>query len=280
MIAYIGIFFGNSALLLRQYAEYSLISALPKVNFQLMIVWYAVTVGILCYLGIEAICRTGYIMLPLLVSGLMLVFVSVSPFYMVYNLMPWQGNGIMPAIHAGIHGVGFGVGIIALAVLSSAFQNAKTIKSIAMYVTGGVVVLRIMFILSYTMVFGIGAGTEKVMPLFELTRLVYLNQYVQRIEALFIVVWVIIGLLSITVFLYIGLYLIVMLLKLPTLRPIVPLGVIIVADLAMLPSNIGYTVQLDKWMLQIAEIGIYVIPGILFIMTLVKKRRKKTCPSA
>lgn len=63
--AYIIMFLSNSALLLRQYAEYTLITALPQVNFQFMIIWYAVTIGIVCYLGIEALCRTGYIMLPL-----------------------------------------------------------------------------------------------------------------------------------------------------------------------------------------------------------------------
>ena len=278
MVAYIGMFLGSSALLLRQYAEYTLMTALPQVEFQLVIVWYAVTIGIICYLGIEALCRTGYIMLPFLVGGLMLVFVLVSPFYIVYNLTPWQGNGIMTAVYSGVNGVGFGLGILSLIFLSSAFQNAKTIKSIAIYASSGVAMLRILFTLVYTMTFGVVVGAEKAMPLFELTRLVYLNPYIQRIEALFVVVWVIIGLLSIASFLYIGLYLIVILLKLPTLRPIVPLGVIIVANLAMLPPDIGYAVQMDKLIVHISKLGIYIFPGLLFIMTLVKKRRKKQCP--
>lgn len=277
MSAYIAMFFANSALLLRQYAEYTLITALPQVDFQLVIIWYAVTIGIICFLGIEALCRTGYIMLPLLVGSLILVFVLVSPFYIVYNLTPWQGNGIMPAVRLGINGAGFSIGILSLVFLASAFQNVKTMKSIALYAMGGVAMLRIVFTLVYIMVFGVGAGMEKAMPFFELARLVYLNQYIQRIEALFVLVWVIIGLLSIAGFLYIGLYLIVILLKLPTLRPLVPVGVIIVANLAMLPSDIGRAVEMDKLIVQISKLGIYIFPGILFIMTLLKKRRKKTC---
>ena len=277
---YIVMFFANSALLLRQYAEYTLITALPQVNFQFMIIWYAVTIGIVCYLGIEALCRTGYIMLPLLVGGLLLVIALVSPFYIAYNLTPWQGNGIMTAIYSGINEAGLNLGILSLIFLASAFQNSKTIKDIAVYATVGVAGLRIIFSLAYIMVFDVTVGTEKAMPFFEMTRLVYLNQYIQRIEALFVVVWVIIGLLSITGFLYIGLYLIVILLKLPTMRPIVPIGVIIIANLAMLPPDIGYAIQMDKLVVQISNLGIYIIPGVLFLRTVIKKRRNKSCSSA
>ena len=277
VLSYICMFLANSSLLLRQYAEYTLITALPQVEFQLVIVWYALTVGIMCYMGIEALCRTGYILLPFMAGGLILVLALVSPFCVVYNLTPWQGNGIMTAVQSGIHGVAFNIGVLSVIFLSSAFQNAKTMKNIALYALGGALVLRVGFALVYTMVFGVAVGSEKVMPFFELARLVYVNQYLQRIEALFIIVWVFIGLLAIASYLYIGLYLIVILLKLPTIRPLVPLGVAIIANLAMLPPDIGYTIQVDVLLLQVSQLGIYIFPGILFVMALVKQRRKKSC---
>lgn len=277
VVAYSMMFFASSALLLRQYAEYTLITALPRVEFQFVIVWYAITVGIMCYLGIEALCRTGYIMLPMLVGGILLVFLLVSPFFIAYNLTPWQGNGLGVAIQAGINDVGFNLGVLSLVFLAPAFQSAKTIKVVTMYALGGVVLLRILFVIVYMMVFGVETGGEKAMPLFELTRLVYLNQYIQRIEALFIVVWVIIGLLSIAGFLYIALYLIVMLLKLPTMRPIIPLGVVIIANLAMLPPDIGYAIRVDKLVVWGSAAGIYLFPGVLYLMSIVRKRRKKQC---
>ncbi len=277
VVTYSGMFLGNSALILRQYAEYTLSTALPRAEFQFVIVWYAVTAGIICYLGIEALCRSGYILLPFMFSGLILILVMVSPFYVVYNLTPWQGNGIMTAVQSGMRGAGYNIGVLSLIFLSSAFQNTKTIKSVAIYALGSSLVLRVLYMLVYTMVFGVAVGGEKSMPFFELARLVYLNQYIQRIEALFILVWVIFGLLAIAGSMYVGLYLILLLLKLPALRSVVPLGSMIVANLAMLPPDIGYTIQVDQVFVQVTQIGIYLFPGILFVMTLVKKRRKKTC---
>ena len=204
----------------------------------------------------------------------------VSPFYVIYNLTPWQGNGIMMAINTGVSSIGLTFGILSIIFLSSAFQNAKTIKRVAVYALGGAFLLRLLFMLVYTMVFGVAVGGEKVMPFFELTRLVYINQYIQRIEALFILVWVISGVLAIAGSLYVGLYLIVILLKLPALRPIVPLGAMIVAYLAMLPPDISYTIKVDTLLIAFAGIGISLFPGILFVMALVKARRKKTCSSS
>lgn len=273
-------FLSNSTLILRLYAEYTLETALPRAEFQLVIIWYAVSAGILCYLGIEALIRTSSIIMPFSILGLGIVLLLLIPFYIGYNLTPWQGNGIMQAVHTGISGAGYNVGLLALILLVPAFQNTGTIKKAAFYVVSYTGVLRICFILVYIMVFGVAVGAEKTMPLFELARLVYLNQYIQRIEALFIIVWVMFGLLAVAGSLYISLYLIALLLKLPTIRPMVPIGVILIANLAMMPPNIGYALKVDQQLIVLFDMGIYVFPAILFVMTLWKKRRKKLCTSA
>jgi spore germination protein KB len=279
VITYSVMFLSDSTLILRLYAEYTLQTALPRAEFQLVIVWYAVSAGILCYLGIEALTRTSSIIMPFSIGGLGIVLLLLIPFYIGYNLTPWQGNGIMQAVHTGISGAGYNLGTLSLILLVPAFQNTQTIKKAAFYALGYAGMLRICFILVYIMVFGIAVGAEKTMPLFELARLVYLNQYIQRIEALFIVVWVMFGLLAVAGSLYISLYLIALLLKLPTLRPIVPLGVILIANLAMMPPDIGYTLKVDQQLIVFFDIGIYVFPAILFVITLWKKRRKKLCTS-
>lgn len=273
LLTYSVMFLSNSALTLRLYAEYTLLTALPQVEFQLVIIWYVITVGVTCYLGIEALTRTGYIVFPFLLGGLVLILLMLIPFYIGYNLTPWQGYGIFRGITSGVNGAGYNFGVLSLIFLAPAFQNAQTIKKAALYALCGAGALRISFSLVYIMVFGV-LGSEKTMPLFELARLVYLNQYIQRIEALFIIGWVILGLLAVTGGLYVALYLIAILLKLPTLRPIVPLGALIVGNLAMLPPDIGYTLKVDQYLLTVLNIGIYVFPTLLFSMALWKRRRK------
>ncbi|MDF2634409.1 MAG: Spore germination protein [Pelosinus sp.] len=279
LLTYSFMFLSNASLVLRLYSEYTLLTALPRVEFQLVIIWYTVSAGIICYLGIEALTRTSYIVMPFSMAGIAIILLLLAPFYIFYNLTPWQGNGVMQAVYAGVKGAGYNVGVLSLIILAPAFQNARTIKKAAMYALSYAGILRVSFILVYTMVFGIASGAEKTMPLFELARLVYLNQYFQRIEALFIIVWVMFGLLAVAGSLYVGLYLIALLLKLPTLRPIVPLGAMLIANAAMMPPDIGYALQVDQKLITLFDVGIYVFPIILFVMTYWKRRRKKLCTS-
>lgn len=268
-------YLANSAILLREYAEYTLLTALPKVNFQMVILWYVLTIGILCYLGMEAFSRAGYILLPVLIGGSILVFIMLSPFYVIYHLTPWQGNGIIPALQSGVSNVGYNLGVMALAIMSPIFQNHRTIKKIAVYSLGGTGCFKAIFIIVYIMVFGTIVGAEKSIPFFDMARLVYLNQYIQRVEALFIVVWVIVGLVSIASSLYVGLYLITVLCKLPVIRPIIPLGVMIIANIAMLPPDVNYVLTVDAMLVKTFRIGIYLFPSILFVMAVWHQKRQK-----
>jgi hypothetical protein len=126
------------------------------------------------------------------------------------------------------------------------------------------------------MVFGVSVGREKVLPFFEMARLVYLSRYLQRIEALFIMLWVVAGVLGIAVDVYMGLYLLTRLLHLPSMRPILPIVMIILVELGMMPPDIVTAIELENLVISTYfKIGLYVIPAILLITAWFKNRKKR-----
>jgi hypothetical protein len=118
-------------------------------------------------------------------------------------------------------------------------------------------------------------GVEKTLPFFEMSRLVYLSRYVQRIEALFIVIWVITGLLAIAINIFAALYLVARPLGLPSLRPLVPVMAMIVVNLAVIPHDIGAVVAADNSLVVVLSVGVYGGPLLLTAMAYLKGRRKK-----
>ncbi len=87
------------------------------------------------------------------------------------------------------------------------------------------------------MIFGTTVSAEKTLPFFEMARLIYINKYVQRLEAIFILLWVIVGVLGIAVCLYGALYIIARLFKLPTVSPLLlPVGLIMIQIASLLPD--------------------------------------------
>lgn len=273
-------FFGNGIILLRQYSEYTLFTALPRIELKVVIIWYALIVAIICCMGLETIARSGYVLLPLLAGGLIIVFVLLYPFYIIHYLSPWQGNGILHALQFGVTNAGYDMWVLSLVFLAASFQTPGTLKRAVLYSMSGGLALKLWFVFTYLMVFGISVGSEKTLPFYEMAKLVYLNQYFQRIEALLIVVWVFWGVLAIAGSIYVGLYLFGTLLNLPALRPMVPLVMVICANLAILPPDIPYVLKIDQFLTYAAGLGVYGFPTVLFILAYLSKRRKPLCAAS
>ena len=276
-IMYSIFFMANAASLLRQYSENTLITALPSAEIQFIVGWYLVVAGFICYLGIEAVARTGYILLPFLVGGMLMVFLMLSPFYVPYHLLPWQGNGLLVIGMQGFIGAGYNLVLLIPVLLASSFQNSKTVKTTFIYGFLLTVFIKLIYGIVYIMVFGTAVGEEKSMPFFEMTRLVYFGRYIQHIESLFIILWVFFGVLSMAINLYLGLYLMVKLLKLPALRPLIPITCVFIGESAMLPSDINTVLTVDRTMIIFFDVGVYIIPLVLFLAVLIYGRRVKPC---
>lgn len=278
---YIGLFFLDAILLSRQFAENTLLTALPRSEFSIIIFVYLGIAALICYAGLEGIVRANYIMLPFAIAALVMVLLLLAPEYNVYNLAPWQGTGLGKVIPSALLIAGAQAGVFALVIFAPNFQNLSVIKTAAFFGIGLSSLLKSATVLVFTMVFGVGVAQEKVLPFFEMARLVFLSRYVQRIESLFILLWVIAGVLAIAINLYIGLHLLARLLNLPTMRPLILIVSSILAQTAMLPPDIVTVILLDHAIITTYfNVGVYVIPTVLIIAAWLKKRNKEAMQCA
>lgn len=271
---YSGFFFANAASLIRQFAENTLVTALPHANFFLILAWYGLMAAIILYIGLEPLARATYLLLPFLVMALVLVLLMLLPDYNIYNLAPWQGTGLGRVALSSLAAAGTNTGIMALAILVLSFQQLQTVKQAGIFGLGISAFLKGSSIFIFTLVFGVETGREKLLPFYEMSRLVYLSRYVQRLESVFILVWVISGILSIAASLYLGIFLLARLFELPSLRPIIGVVTIIICELAAIPPDISQAIRLDEWLLTgYGNVGIYGIPVILLLLTVWKGRK-------
>ncbi|MGL5514282.1 MAG: GerAB/ArcD/ProY family transporter, partial [Sporomusa sp.] len=269
-------FLSDAAVLLRLFAENTLLTALPFMTLETAIAWYVFNAVILCYLGIECIARTSYFLLPLGTASLFLVLVGLIPFYDLNLLGPWQGRGFSQALITGVTLSSIDYGVILLFVLGPAFQNLRTIKLAALFGLGGSSLLKALLTFAFTIVFGVKIALEKNLPFFEMVRTIYINRYIQRLDALFIVVWVIAGVISIAINFYMAGYLIARMFNLSSSRPFIVSLSLLAVGAAILPNEIMAVIMLDEKRHSTLHVaGLYGIPLLLFGATIVKGRRKK-----
>lgn len=278
ILYYIGVFFLDAGLLIRQFAEDTLLTALPQVDFELITVLYVFMVVFLIYLGIEALARTTYIVIPFIGFGIILVVGLLFPQYHWLYLAPWNGRGLDKVLLAGIKVSGVDLAIIIPVILAGSFQNRRTIKGAVLYGLGLSASLKALTIAAGIAAFGVPAGQETVLPFYQMARLIYINRFVQHLEALSIILWSIVGMLTIALEIYVGLYLLGRLFNLPTFRPLIIPVVLILAELSMLPDDLVSVITFYAW----AEYSIYsagwaLIPAVLFLAASYRVWRRRAC---
>lgn len=267
------VFGGNAVLLIRQYAENTLITAMPGMDVRVSILVYTLSALAVTYFGASGITRCSIIFMPLMIISFLAVTLLLYPFYIPYQLLPWQGNGLAPCFVQGIKGAGYNAGFLALFLFAPSFQNIKTLRHSLFQGIVASVLLKAYMMVIFIMVFGVAVGSEKTMPFFELARLIYLGRFFQHLEAFFIVTWVILGALAIAINFFMVNYLLGRALDLPMIRPLMPCMAMLMCNLALLPEDINKTVQLDTKFILMNDLAIFVIPILLLAALWIKQRK-------
>lgn len=278
---YSSVFFIDGILLLRQYTENTLLTSLPQIEFTLVLLMYGLTIITILYIGLEPICRATYLIMPFALAGLLIVLAAIIPYYDLHGLFPLQGKGIGVLLGNSMLAGGINIACVAPALLANTFHDRKTWFAGSLFGVSVSIGFKSLAILVFTLVFGTAVGQERILPFYELSRLVYLGRFVQRIESLFIMFWVINGVLAVALHIYVGLYLLARLFDLPSLRPLLPITLILIASLAALPTDVGTVLELEaKITLTLYNGGLYGIPLLLLLLSLWKgkgKARMESC---
>ena len=277
-VYFIAIFSLDAALLVRQFAESILLTALPELPCDLAVAWNLLVVAIILYSGIEAVARASYMILPMALLAVFTVLALLVPQYEFLYLTPWNGPGLKEVAFAGIRALGVNLGIIIPVILARSFQNSQTVHNAVLYGFSLSSLFKSVALAAYIAAFGTGAGREKILPFYEMARLVYINRYIQRIEALIILLWGIMGILNIAIELYIVLYLLSRLFQLQELKPLIIPVAVIIGQAAMLPAEITGVIMLQNHAhFTVYTVGIISVPLMLAAAVLIKSRSKKTC---
>ena len=280
MVYFCGAFWGDHTLILRQYAENTLLTALPFAEFAVVIAAYSLTAALLVYVGIEGMSRASYLLVPIAIFALGLVLALLYPFYNINNLAPYAGMGIGEGLANGMAEAGINFGVMLLPLLASSFQTVSVMAVGALSGLGLYTALHIVAVLVYIMVFGVAMGQERILPFYAMARLVYVNRYVQHIESFFIVLWAIVGTITMAIDLFGGLYCLTRLGNMPALRPLIPIAGIGLMQLAMIPPDIYTALELFRYIVYYYNIGLYAVPLLLLGALLVRRKGKVKMPWA
>ncbi|MFM1652880.1 endospore germination permease [Brevibacillus sp. B_LB10_24] len=229
-------------------------------------------------LGLEPIARAAEIFFPWVVSLLLLLFLFVSPFLKLENLEPVLANGIKPVLKGAIPLFSFP--FFETLVLLMVFPRVKKPKDagralLTGVLAGGMALFAItLFSIS---VLGVEFVERHAFPTYALAKKINIGDFLQRIEAIIMFIWVITIFFRLTILVYVISIGLAQSFNLKEYRMIpLPLGFIFAVMALVIVPNSSYLHTFDKQTMPVYEysFGMF-LPLLLWVVAVLRKKGQK-----
>lgn len=259
---------------IREFLEMIKAYVLPYTPPSMIIFGFMVVVAVFAYLGIEAIARVSAMFYYIGVVAFTLILGFAYPYYNIHSLLPIGGYGVTKSIVTGLLRASAYDEIVFLAFVVNAIHGVKIYKKIgilSLIMSGFFISLSIMCSI---MAFDYTQGSENVTNLFQLARIIYFNRFFQRIEPVFIFIWVMGSFICIGAAFYISLSIFCKAFKVEGHRPLILPFSFLAFMVALLPKNLSESTQINvAFIRQYSVFIVYLIPVLVFLIALITGKK-------
>lgn len=265
----------DAALMLRLFSETFVAALLPRTplsSIMLLALPLAVYAG---WVGLESLSRANLVLAPVLAIILPAVLVFTLTEARLDLLFPLWGPGPAPLLQFGVTRMGTMSEVVLLAVYAYALRDRKVLRRAGLCALAISAVALALAVAVYVAVFGPEAGARQPFPFYELSRMVYLGRFVQRVESFFVLFWIIGAGIRLAVFLHAAAVTTAVTLGVPYYRPLLlPLAVLALA-IGMIPAD--YTIAAAFLMLlrQWEAVPAFVLPVLALLVVAGRRQRRQ-----
>lgn len=266
-----------TSVIMREFAEDMKVVAFSVSPVSFVTMFFLVSMVVGAYFGIEAIVRFHAIAIPVIATGYLIIIAAVLPFTDFTNLLPILGNGAKSIFFDGILRISIYSEILLLFLIVPFIRTDKNLKKVGFTALGFSTFFLFLSVPVYIAAIPYPTAIENFIPIYQMARLINYGRFFQRLEPLFLVVWVTAALLYLTSGFYFIVYIFRKTFGLQYHKPLILPFAVIIFTLSLLPQNLVSAVELEtsylrnySWIITFAATIL-----LLVIARLVKRKGKK-----
>lgn len=267
---YLVVFVFGAGMTLREISEQVVSGFLPDTPISLVVLAFVSGTAVVSYLGIEAVARTARFLLGVMVVTAMALVLLTIPLWQFDAFYPLWGGGLWKLLAGALKNTGVFVQILLLGIICP-FLPVKQVKQIGVR---GVVVagfFLFLYVLAPLLIFDYPSVTELSLPSFEMARIINIGRFGQRMEVVFLPVWVFGNMIYLSISLYAGAAVLARLCRLRDYRPFVLSVAVLTTTVAFVPQNM---LQAAYWNHRLLNRYSFVILVAILVMLLLVARLK------
>jgi len=258
----------------REFTQVLKVNVLPLTPTTFILIIFIGAVVIQNFLGLEVMARFSKLIFYAMLFGFFIVLILGQQNYSIHRLFPILGYGLDKTIYHGIIRSSAYGEVIILGVFSASLQGNKYIKK-AGYIS---IILSSFFIsiglLAFNLTFPYYIATEVTSPMYEMATLIDYGEFLQRIEPIFLFIWSIGSLLSVSVVFYSFVSIYCKMFRIQDTKPVILSASIIVFTLAITKESISdVTFRNVQNLRDYGGLFFYIPPIISLISAKLRKKR-------
>lgn len=239
-------FLGLTASVMRQFTENVAMTVLPTTPILVIGTMFVLVVGYVAYNGLEGIARISYIFLPVLIVAVLLMCLLTINWWRPAYLLPFWGTGMTSVVYGSMKYSSIFNNVLLLCIIYPHAHNPRALRWVG--VTSIVIstVLLTGFMLTYNMIFPPAETGKIAFPMYQLARMIYIGRFIQRLESVFIFMWVGAAAVKMAITLWGAAYILGSAFRWPTFRPAIPALALLTFIASLIPRNAVQMLTFDE----------------------------------
>ncbi len=266
------IFYASSSL--REFIEMIKAYNLPYTPPSILIFGFIAVCAIVAYYGLEGIARVAGIFFIPVIIAVVLVLLMAIPRYDFDFIKPYLGYGWKQTITTGLLRCSDYDEVVILTFIINSIHGIRFFKRAgytSIIIAGITFSLNILFNI---LAFMYSGGSENLSGLFELSRAIYFNRFVQRLESIFLFAWVISSLVSVSIAFFLSINLYTKAFRIPGHRPLIFPFSFLLFMVALIPKSLSEVIQVNiHFIRQYSCFVVYLVPILILIISVIFGKR-------
>ncbi|NOV03845.1 GerAB/ArcD/ProY family transporter [Paenibacillus planticolens] len=277
-LAYFFFFFLITFIVLREFSEILATDILPRTPLNVTMLSLLIPISFVAFYGIETIGRISWFFIGLVLASIVVLLLGGLYTHTEPNaLAPFWGTGKSRVFQMGLVKSSLFSELLVLGYLMPKMRKETEWARTAWWclTISSFVFLCVMIVSLY--VFPYPTLSRINTPLFEISRIINFGRWIQRVEVLFLVVWLLCTVIKLAIGLYCSSSTLAQILRLPTHQPLIfPLS-ILAFSLSLTPKSEMTAIAWDTELLRkYGAIISICLPILTWIVGEVRNRRRKT----
>lgn len=278
-LLFVWFFLHSCAISLSSFSKFFTTTIMPETPSLFFIITLTLVAAYAVHHGIEVLGRFSEFITPLIMLAIITIFLLLCKDMDFSDLTPILEKGIYPTLLGGLYASSLMIETLALAIILPFLNDHKKTKTIFIFSTFLLVPFVLMLTLAVLTTFGQELARTLVYPSFSAVRFVHVGDFLERIDAIHIAIWILGMFIKISFFYYLTVLGLSQLFHLKDYKSLVlPTGTIIISLTTLINTNIVELREFTSYRIYTW----YTLFFILFIpslLLLTAKFRKKGGPS-